>query len=162
MSKTAVEPGEVIIRRKGRRMELRLVSHPAVLRPVRLALEDFGRQAGLTTEQADHIGLALNEALANVIRHAYGNAPDRPISVTFDHRGMDASSEIRIEIRDWARPIDPAKLPCSLPELDTESIKPGGLGLHCMRRLMDEVTFTPLADGTLLTMVKKVGSPGRS
>jgi anti-sigma regulatory factor (Ser/Thr protein kinase) len=137
-----------------------MVSHPAVLRPVRLELEEFGRHAGLTSEQADQIGLALNEAMANVIRHAYGNAPDKPISVVFDHRGAGAGAEIRVEIRDWAKPIDPAKLPAKLPEADIDAIKPGGLGLHCMRRLMDEVTFTPLADGTLLTMVKKIGNVG--
>jgi serine/threonine-protein kinase RsbW len=160
MSKATADEGQVTIRRKGRRMELRMVSHPAVLRPVRLALEEFGRQAGLAAEQADQIGLVLNEAMANVIRHAYGNATDKPISVVFDHRGSGASAEIRVEIRDWGRPIDPAKLPTSLPETDIEAIKPGGLGLHCMRRLMDEVTFTPLADGTLLTMVKKIGNVG--
>jgi anti-sigma regulatory factor (Ser/Thr protein kinase) len=158
MAKTTADPGHVTVRRKGRRTDLRMVSDPAVLKPVRVALEEFGRQAGLTCEQADQIGLVLNEALANVMRHAYGNATDKPIEVTFDHRGSGASAEIRVEIRDWAKPLDPSKLPIREPETDIDRIKPGGLGLVCMRRLMDQVTFTPMADGNLLTMIKKIGN----
>jgi len=32
---------------------------------------------------------------------------------------------------------------------------PGGLGMVCLRQLLDEVVFTPQPDGMLLTMVRK-------
>jgi anti-sigma regulatory factor (Ser/Thr protein kinase) len=165
MSKTAVEESKVSVQRMGVRMELRMTSHTAVLRPARLALEEFGRQAGLPADQADMIGLALNEALANVIRHAYGNAKDQPIVVTFDRHVDGDKEEIVVQIRDWAKPVDPAKLPETKPvaaNTDLESIKPGGLGLLCMRKLMDEVRFEPQPDGTMLTMIKRVAIGGHS
>jgi anti-sigma regulatory factor (Ser/Thr protein kinase) len=161
MAEAAVKDSDVSIRRMGTRTELRMKSHPAVLRPVRLALEEHALAYGLTEELAQKIGLALNEALANVIRHGYGGAVDQPIMVAFDFRGEGHAAEMRVEIRDWAKPVDPSKLPESTPRdgpLDVETVKPGGLGLLCMRRLMDEVTFSPQPDGTLLTMVKKLGN----
>jgi anti-sigma regulatory factor (Ser/Thr protein kinase) len=159
MSDAAVEISNVKVRRLGTRLELRMFSDPSVLRPVRLALEEFGRQAGLANEQADKIGLALNEALANVMRHGYGGAKDKPILVSFDRHREGANDEVCVEIRDWAKPVDPAKLPQTVERndpLDVDTVKPGGLGLLCMRRLMDEVVFAPQSDGTLLTMKKKV------
>jgi anti-sigma regulatory factor (Ser/Thr protein kinase) len=164
MSKAAVEESKLSVRRMGVRMELKMTSHPSILRPARLALEEFGRQAGLPGEQADDLGLVLNEALANVIRHAYGGATDKPIVVTFDRRVEGDKEEIVVEIRDWAKPVDPAKLPDTkpiAPGADLDVIKPGGLGLICMRKHMDAVHFAPQADGTLLTMIKKV-APAKS
>jgi anti-sigma regulatory factor (Ser/Thr protein kinase) len=165
MSKTAVEETPLSVHRMGVRMELKMTSHPAVLRPARIALEEYGRQAGLPAEQADNLGLVLNEALANVMRHAYGGAPDRPIVVTFDRRIEGEKEAIVVEIRDWAKPVDPAKLPNTkpvAPDADVSAIKPGGLGLLCMRKHMDEVNFAPQPDGTLLTMVKNVAIRGKA
>ena len=158
MSNTVAHHEEILVNRQGRRVELKMSSHPSVLRPVRLELEEFGRAAGLSCEQCDRIGLALNEALANVMRHGYGGAMDRPIIVIFERRGDGAGAELEIQIRDWAKPFDPAKLPGDPPPPDPDTVKPGGLGLLCMRRLMDQVVFTPQPDGMLLTMVKKIGT----
>src|SRR3712207_7212584 len=36
-----------------------------------------------------------------------------------------------------------------------DPLTPGGLGLVCLRQLLDEMAFTPLPDGMLLTMVKR-------
>jgi anti-sigma regulatory factor (Ser/Thr protein kinase) len=139
------------------RVELKFASDPSTLRPVRLELEQFAQEMGVGNELVDRMGLVLNEALANVMRHGYGGARDKPIVVTFECRGEAAGKELEIRIRDWARPFDPAKLPADPPKPDPDTIKPGGLGLLCMRKMMDKVVFTPLQDGMLLTMVKRIG-----
>ena len=36
-----------------------------------------------------------------------------------------------------------------------DPLKPGGLGLICLKKLMDEVTYTRLIDGMVLTLVKR-------
>jgi len=143
------------IRRAGMRMELKMLSEPAALRPVRLAFEEFGRDVGLDGETTDKIALVLNEAMANVMRHGYGGAVDKPIIVTFERQGGGPEAELDITIRDWAKPFDPAKLPVKPVPTDPDQVTPGGLGLLCMRQWMDEVVFTPLPDGMLLKMVKK-------
>ncbi len=100
----------------------------------------------MSQEATDAIGLALNEALANVMRHGYSGARDKPIVVA----GEIINGGFRLTIRDWAPPFDPSRL----PKKDRADLTPGGLGLLCIRKLMDETNFSPQPDGMLLTMVK--------
>jgi anti-sigma regulatory factor (Ser/Thr protein kinase) len=130
------------------KLELKISSDPANLRPVRKQIEALAQAAGLPREDYEAVGLVVNEALANVIRHGYNGATDRPIAISADV----ADGQIRLQIRDWSKPFDPAKLPKAKLDL----LKPGGLGLICMRRLMDEAEFVPLADGMLLKLVKRI------
>jgi anti-sigma regulatory factor (Ser/Thr protein kinase) len=147
------------------RVTLQFRSDPATLRPVRLALEEYGKEAGLSPEATDAIGLALNEALANVMRHAYRGATDRPIDVTFERRpsGDRRHVAVAVLIRDWGTPFDPNKVPPKPPvdpsKLDSlDDLTPGGLGLMCIKELMDDVRYERQPDGMLLTMVKDVGA----
>jgi serine/threonine-protein kinase RsbW len=118
-----------------------------------MQVEQFARNAGLPQTVADAIGLVLNEALANIIRHGYGNREDQPILVSAEVR----EKELCLSIRDWGKKFDPSKLP--IPSDDPPSpdkVKPGGLGLLCMHKLMDSAKFTQLEDGMLLELTKKL------
>ena len=132
------------------RIELKITSHPANLRRVREEVEEFARSIGLSAETSDAVGLALNEALANVIRHGYDGATDRPIVVSAE-RG---EGEIRVFIRDWAKPFDPSLLKAKRQG----ELTPGGIGMVCIHQLMDDVKFERLPDGMLLKMVKKTAT----
>jgi len=129
-------------------LKLKITSDPANLRPVRKQIEALAQSGGLSREDCEALGLVINEALANVIRHGYNGATDRPIAINAEV----ADGEFRLQIRDWARPFDPAQL----PKTKRDHLQPGGLGLICMRKLMDEAEFVPLADGMLLKLVKKI------
>ncbi len=94
---------------------------------------------------SDEIGLALNEALANVIRHGYDGATDRPIVVCVQRD----DGALQVSIRDWAKPFDPSAVK------PRGMLAPGGVGMICIRELMDDVTFERLSDGMLLKMTKK-------
>jgi anti-sigma regulatory factor (Ser/Thr protein kinase) len=128
-------------------LELRIDSHPANVRPARLAVEHFARSHGMSDKSCDEIGLALNEAMTNVIRHQYGGDISRPIVV----RAAWAPDQLRVSIRDFGKPFNPSSLPAKPPEPGC----PGGLGLLCIRRCMDDVKFEQLSDGMLLTLVKR-------
>ena len=125
-------------------------SDPANLAEVRKQVEVFAVAAGLGERAAGDLGLSVNEAMANVIRHAYSGATDRPIIVTADVDDLDAI-QVRVRIRDWGNGVNPMDRPP--PPFDP--LRPGGLGLVCLKQLMDEVTFTPQPDGMLLTMMKR-------
>jgi anti-sigma regulatory factor (Ser/Thr protein kinase) len=126
---------------------LRITSDPANLAPVRRAIEEFSAACGFREEARGQIVLCVNEAMANVTRHAYGGAEDRPVylEATF------ADAVMRITIRDWGCGRVPDE--CQ-PKHDP--LKPGGVGLVCLRELMDAIQFTPQPDGMLLTMERKL------
>lgn len=130
-----------------RRIELKVQSHPANLAAVRKAIEGFATDQGFGEKAVAEIGLVVNEAMANVIRHAYDNKFDRPIHVT---AAMDDQSQMTIAIRDWGKGIDPSKL----PPKPHDPLTPGGVGLICLKQWMDKVVFTPQPDGMLTTMVR--------
>ncbi|HSZ54192.1 MAG TPA: ATP-binding protein [Tepidisphaeraceae bacterium] len=124
-------------------LQLRITSDPAHLAPVRHQLEAFCAACGFDEKASGEIGLVVNEALANITRHAYGGAQDRPVELSIEF----SDGVLRIGIRDWGigrlppiacRPRDP--------------LKPGGVGLVCLREWMDSVTFSQQPDGMLLTL----------
>ena len=162
MTTTCPNP-DLTIRQAGGKIEVRMMSHPCHLRPARLELEKFSLQAGMAQEDVEHLGLVFNEAVANIMRHGYGGAKDQPILASFERRGEAENAELIVTIRDWAKPFDPAQLPWQAAEAklagdhtDIDKITPGGLGLVCMRRWLDELKFNCLSDGMMLTMVKKI------
>jgi serine/threonine-protein kinase RsbW len=135
-------------------MELNVTSDPATLAQVRLACERFCVAAGLSEAVAGEVGLVVNEAMANVMRHAYAGATDRPIRVTAER----VDGAVQLTLRDWGSGVNPA----SAPAKPRDPLRPGGLGMVCIRSLMDQVTYEPQADGMLLRMTKKIDArPGR-
>lgn len=135
-------------------MELSFESHPANLAVVRRAVEPFAEACGFDPTLRGQIILCVNEALANIIRHAYSGATDRPIVLTVEC----VDEAIRVSIRDWGSGVEPPGCAAGglrAPQEEHDPLKAGGLGLVCMRQWMDEVVFIPQADGMLLTMVRR-------
>ncbi|QOV87483.1 ATP-binding protein [Humisphaera borealis] len=133
-------------------LHLRVSSDTANLAEVRRAVESYAGAAGFDEAAVAEIGLVVNEAMANVIRHAYGNQTGRPIEleaepVSEPHHGI----VLRLRMRDWGNGISPEDVPVRgyVPG------EPGGLGLVCLKQMMDSVEYSPQPDGMLLTMTKR-------
>src|ERR1051326_2890262 len=69
-----------------RALRLRLRSDTAEIAPARRAIEHFAASWGFDAAAQADIGLCANEALANVIRHAYANSKAKPIEVSLGDR----------------------------------------------------------------------------
>lgn len=114
-------------------------------------------QAGLDEDARFHVELCCDEACTNVIEHAYGGEDVGTITVSYEI----LPDAMKITIQDNGRSFDPKKVPPP-PDFqpavtDLENSPPiGGLGVHFMRKLMDEVHFSFDAGGeNTLIMVKK-------
>jgi anti-sigma regulatory factor (Ser/Thr protein kinase) len=143
-------------------MEQHLTSEANRIAPARRALEAWATDNGFAAKCAADLGLCFNEALANIIRHAYGNQPGKPIDVVaemLDDPGASVAppnaKTIRLTIRDWGSGCNPAHL----PQQPYDPLCPGGLGMICLRSLLDDVSFSPQSDGMLLTLIKR-NQPG--
>ena len=128
------------------KLDLNILSDPANVSAVRVSIEHFCEAAGLDEPARQEVGLVVNEALANVIRHAYKGDHTKPIRVTARHRG----NGVQIDIRDWGSGLDPSV--CPLPKRDL--LMPGGLGMMCIQKMMDEVRYLPQPEGMLLEMTR--------
>ena len=126
---------------------VKTTSNTAELAPVRRQIESFCHSVGFDDRAVGEIGLCVNEAMANIIRHAYRGEDGHPIEIT----ATQADGKLMISLRDWGTGSQPGPL----PQTKDDPLRPGGLGLICMGRLMDKVTFTPQNPGMLLEMFRE-------
>lgn len=133
-------------------MRLEMSSDPRYLCAVRQMVVQLARAAGFPEGPAGKVALAVDEALTNVMKHGYDCRPDGPIWITFTPVQDSAGrAGLRVEVRDEARQVDPS----DIKGRDLANIRPGGLGVHIIREVMDEVTYqrgTP--KGMRLVMTK--------
>ncbi|HKV25815.1 MAG TPA: ATP-binding protein [Candidatus Acidoferrum sp.] len=140
-------------------LKLELTSDPNLLCAVRGAVERLNESFGFSAEESRAIIRAVDEALTNIIRHAYSGHLDQPIGVyvrALRPNGTAANPQgIEILLCDRGPAVDPEKM-CGRA---LDDVKPGGLGLHFIQKSMDVVEYER-ADGTnRLRLVKYVAAP---
>lgn len=131
-------------------------------------LEELSRVPPWIDALADRYGLAeatrfamqlcMEEALANVVLHGYGNEPGHPIVI----RSSIADGSLFFTIDDQAPPFAP---PESAPANDAtpatpDSIQPGGNGIRLMRRFAGSLAYERLSGGNRLTLGFPLPFPG--
>lgn len=114
-------------------------------------LENFGVKNKLTTKLILALNLALEEAFSNIILHNYQSCDqDKKVEI----QCSIANSKLTISIKDEGQPFDPL----SMKEVDTsQSLKQrqiGGLGIHIIRQIMDQVEYRRENNQNILTLTK--------
>lgn len=132
-------------------LEFRIPARSDQLGKMRAAVRECVEASGCSEGPTADIVLAVDEACQNVIRHAYKGDPNGIIELEICREGDD----LIFSLRDEAPPVDPAQV----KPRDLDDVRPGGLGTHFIRKLMDRVDFTqpPRGAGNLLRMVKRIG-----
>lgn len=142
-------------------IELRLTSDPMYLCGARELVGCIARRIGFSDMDCSKIALAVDEALSNIIRHGYDRAFDKPIwlGITPIRPDANAIGGIVIVIEDEAKQVDPD----AVKGRDLGDIKPGGLGVHIIHEVMDEVSYQKReAKGMRLVMTKRAMRPDES
>lgn len=131
-----------------RLIDLRFPARADRMAVVRPCVRSAARMCGFGDAEANDIVLAVAEACQNVIVHGYrGEEGDIVLGLEREPGG------IAISVTDFAPSVDPEKIkPRNLDE-----VRPGGLGTHFLRELMDTASFEPGAGGTgnVLVMTRK-------
>lgn len=131
-------------------VRLEIASHPALLAAARTLVATIAQRFGFDEIQCGQISLAVDEALCNIIRHGYNCREDGRILISLSQREAQ-SPGIEIVIEDDAIQVDPD----TIRSRDLDDIRPGGLGVHIIREIMDEVSYTRRdRRGMRLTLVK--------
>ncbi len=116
---------------------------------------------GFDANELFRIELACDEACTNVIQHAYGGEDIGTIRVSWEF----SDGAFIITIIDQGKYFDPDDVPepniPSSPD-DIDELKIGGLGIHFMRSLMDDIRFhNDQKAGNRLIMVKYLSENNR-
>lgn len=131
-------------------IKVELHSNPALLPSIRGLIIGLGKRFGFSDHENAHIALAVDEALANVIRHGYDSRQNELIWMTCTvHPGPPA--RITIEIEDEGNQIDPEQIKGRA----LDDVRPGGLGVHIMREVMDRCEFSTRAQSGMRLILEK-------
>lgn len=104
---------------------------------------------GFDRKEQFAVRLAMDEAMANAIRH--GNCNDAKKQVTVEYSVDDQQCWIRVS--DEGPGFDPRRVPD--PTRDENLERPCGRGVMLMRNYMTQVQYNPQGNGVTMTKVRQ-------
>ena len=128
-------------------LRITLLSRPALLSCVRRTVEAWCSLTGCAEAELAAVGLAMDEAITNIIRHGYDNNPDGSIEIEFHRDGPT----VQFTLTDNARQV-PLESICSRP---LDEVRPGGLGVYLMKETMDEAVWSHRPEGGMQLILRK-------
>jgi sigma-B regulation protein RsbU (phosphoserine phosphatase) len=135
-------------------LDLNIPAAADALRGLRSAIRQVLDGLHIEPQLRDRLVLAVDEACANIIRHAYG--PDRAGDIGL--RILHAGAMLTFELTDAAPRVDPSSLqPKPLGEC-----RCGGFGIALIDEVMDDWRMEPApgTEGNRLILQKRIGDPG--
>jgi serine/threonine-protein kinase RsbW len=120
-----------------RKFTLQVPSSTENLALIREFVTAVGRQAQLEEPEIANLELAVDEACANVIEHAYGHDITKEVVV----RAKFDDESLRISVIDEGLGFEPDKTSEDSVEELIHKRKSGGLGIRLIKQLMDDVSY---------------------
>jgi len=98
------------------------------------------------------MNLALEEAVANVMKYAYPPETEGNVSI----KAQANNERLKFTITDKGAPFDPTAVEDADVTLSAEERPIGGLGIHLIRQIMDSINYERLDGCNILTLRKKL------
>ena len=105
-----------------------------------------------TVAAAAKVSIAVDEAVTNVIVHAYGGEGEHQVNIELRF----VPQALEVHIRHTGRAIQGGEVVLPDPGEYVKHPRKGGLGLLLMSRFMDEIRFIETAEGSECFMIKRV------
>lgn len=129
---------------------LRLPANDANLPRLMDFVNHEAQAAGLSPQDLYRVELAAEEVLTNIIKYAYPQGAGL-VEVAC---GWSEGS-FRMQFRDQGVPFDPLAADHPTVEAALNERQVGGLGIHLVRQIMDQVTYQRQGDDNLLILAKQ-------
>jgi len=115
-------------------------------------LETFGQEFELSKKFILEINLALDELFSNIICYGFTDNSEHIIRMTMTLE----NDELLISIEDDGIRFNPIDF--EIPDMphSIEECKIGGLGIHIVRKLVDDISYQRCDDKNVLTLKKNV------
>jgi anti-sigma regulatory factor (Ser/Thr protein kinase) len=135
--------------------EIRIDNNLSEITRVADMVDDFAARHQFPDEVVFALNVSLDEIVNNIISYGYEDAGHHEIVV----RVALARGNVEAIVEDDGKPFDPLAAPA--PDLTSKERDPGGVGLHFVRNLMDEMTYTRSDGINRLRLVKRLGAMKR-
>ena len=115
-------------------------------------MESVGQALNLSRRCLFEMNLALDELFTNILSYGFQDQSEHfiRVNISADH---DVLTVVLEDDGMAFNPVDriPPELPCTLDEC-----KVGGLGIHLVKNLMDEVVYSRCGNKNVLTLKKAI------
>ena len=135
-----------------------LADAPGELARAQQLLDEFAEANDLSADVLFALNVALDEITSNIITYAYADRADGEIRL----RLSVGDGGVEMEIEDDGAPFDPLALPPPDLSAPLATRKVGGLGVHLVRRLMNEVVYARVANHNRLILRKSLANRGET
>ncbi len=115
-------------------------------------IETIAEESGISQALAMSLNLALEEAVTNVILYAYPDGTEGLVDI----EAIIRKHQICFNITDSGRPFDPTQVAEVDTTLPLEERPIGGLGIHIVRSIMDEVSYNREDGHNFLRLIKNL------
>jgi serine phosphatase RsbU (regulator of sigma subunit)/anti-sigma regulatory factor (Ser/Thr protein kinase)/transposase len=131
--------------------ELKVTAEMKNLGALREFVVRVGRKSSFDDRTIASLKLATDEAVTNIIRHAYRDTPGRGwITI----RAIVKSTSLTIVLLDQGKTFDPRNARAPNMQEYIKIGKRGGLGIFMLQKLMDEIEYHVTSEGNELRLVK--------
>jgi len=134
------------------RASIRIKNRLEEIERLHLFWNGFADRTGLAPEIRFKVELALEEAVANIVRYGFADDLGHEIAVGLELHG----GTVHIRVEDDGRPFNPLKAPPVDVEQLLEQRPIGGLGIYLMRSVMDGARYRRIAGRNVLSLTKAV------
>jgi anti-sigma regulatory factor (Ser/Thr protein kinase) len=117
-------------------------------------LEDCGNMLELSQKCLSEINLGLDELFTNIISYGFEDESEHQIKFTL----AKTEDTLVVKVEDDGTPFNP--LDAADPELswDLDSINIGGLGIHLVKKMMDDIDYQRVEGRNKLILKKCVAA----
>jgi len=115
--------------------------------------EEFGEENGIPLKDIFQINLVLDELISNVINYGYPKEENREIYLKYI---IVDNKKLLLEIRDYGVPFNILEIEEVDVSLGIEERAIGGLGIHLVKNIMDDIEYERKGGQNILTLKKEL------
>jgi anti-sigma regulatory factor (Ser/Thr protein kinase) len=116
-------------------------------------VEKLGNKMLLPKKCMIDANLALEEVFANIVTHGFHGRKVHSIKISI---ACPANGTLLLRVEDKGRPFNPLKAAEPQPVDDLEKCSIGGLGIHLVKKIMDDVSYDHRGHKNVLEMKKSI------
>ena len=120
------------------------------LSEVRKFVTNYAQKHGFSKDQIADIRLAVDEAATNIIKHAYKSDDSQTLTIKLEFD----DEKLCVTLTDQGISFDVKKYKSPDIKQQIAKKKRGGMGIHLMKNLMDEVSYKVKNQENVLRMSK--------
>ena len=125
-------------------------ANPNWFKTIRTLVLTATKHVGFSNQEASQVSLAIDEALCNIYRHGYQGNHLGSIDFTFESK-TSPQLEIKMTIIDEGNQVP-------LEQIQSRAlyeVRPGGLGVHLIKTIMDDAHWSHADKGMKLEVIKR-------